>query len=78
VDAVEYLIVGGHAVAFHGYPRVTGGIHVFVRATSESARRVLRRAHLREESIGWRVVASSTTPGDRLGRPTKRPPSRTR
>lgn len=24
--AVEYLIVGGYAVAFHGFPRYTGDI----------------------------------------------------
>lgn len=41
MDAVEYLIVGGHAVAFHGYPRVTGDIDFFVRATSENAGRML-------------------------------------
>jgi hypothetical protein len=26
---VEYLIVGGYAVAFHGYPRFTKGIDIF-------------------------------------------------
>jgi hypothetical protein len=33
--AVEYLIVGGYAVAFHGFPRYTGDIDFFV-AVSES------------------------------------------
>jgi hypothetical protein len=33
--AVEYLIVGGYAVAFHGFPRYTGDIVFFV-AVSES------------------------------------------
>ena len=23
---VEYLLIGGHAVAFHGYPRATGDL----------------------------------------------------
>lgn len=32
---VEYLIVGGYAVAFHGFPRYTGDIDFFV-AVSES------------------------------------------
>ena len=31
---VEFLVVGGHAVAFHGYPRFTGDIDFFV-AVSE-------------------------------------------
>lgn len=25
---VEYLVVGGHAVAFHGHPRFTGDIYL--------------------------------------------------
>jgi predicted nucleotidyltransferase len=39
---VEYLIVGGHAVAFHGHPRFTGDIDFFVRTTPENAQRLLR------------------------------------
>jgi hypothetical protein len=38
---VEYLVVGGHAVAFHGHPRFTGDIDFFVNASAENARRVL-------------------------------------
>jgi len=38
---VEYLIVGGYALAFHGAPRVTGDIDLFVRPTDENARRIL-------------------------------------
>ena len=30
---VEYLIVGGYALAFHGAPRFTGDIDLFIRAT---------------------------------------------
>jgi hypothetical protein len=30
----EYLVVGGHAVAFHGYPRFTGDIDFWVRSTA--------------------------------------------
>ena len=38
---VEYLIVGGHAVAFHGHPHFTGDIDFFVRVTPENAQRLL-------------------------------------
>ena len=31
---VEYMIVGGYAVAFHGYPRFTKDIDVFFNATA--------------------------------------------
>ncbi len=39
---VEYLIVGGYALAFHGAPRFTGDIDLFVRPTSENARRIIK------------------------------------
>jgi len=38
---VEYLLVGGHAVAFHGHPRFTGDIDFFVRTTPANAQRLL-------------------------------------
>ena len=37
---VEYLIVGGFAVAYHGHPRTTGDIDLFIRSTPENADRV--------------------------------------
>ena len=39
---VDYLVVGGYAVSYHGYPRVTGDIDVWVRPTPENADRVVR------------------------------------
>lgn len=39
---VDYLVVGGHAVAFHGYPRFTGDVDFFINATPENAGRVLQ------------------------------------
>ena len=38
---VEYLIVGGYALAFHGAPRFTGDIDLLVEADSENAKRIL-------------------------------------
>jgi hypothetical protein len=38
---VEYLIVGGYALAFHGAPRFTGDIDLFVRPVRENARKIL-------------------------------------
>lgn len=40
-NAVEYLIVGGYAVAWYGYPRFTGDFDVWIRPTVENARNVL-------------------------------------
>ena len=39
---VEYLIVGGYALAFHGAPRYTGDIDILVRPHPENARRILQ------------------------------------
>lgn len=38
---VEYLVVGAHAFAFHGKPRFTKDLDLFVRSSSDNARRVL-------------------------------------
>jgi hypothetical protein len=38
---VEYLVVGGYAVAFHGHPRFTGDIDFLVHATPQNAKRLL-------------------------------------
>src|SRR5881394_1680221 len=34
---VRYLIVGGYAVAFHGYPRTTGDIDIFIELSDRNA-----------------------------------------
>ncbi len=34
---VRYLIVGGYAVAFHGYPRTTGDIDIFIELSHKNA-----------------------------------------
>ncbi len=39
--AVEYLVVGGYALAAHGRPRYTGDIDLWIRATKDNAARVL-------------------------------------
>jgi len=39
-NSVEFVIVGGHAVAFHGHPRATKDLDVLVRPTAENAKRV--------------------------------------
>lgn len=71
---VEYLVVGGHAVAFHGYPRFTGDIDLFVRPTPDNAERVL--AALVAFGFGnvGLDVASLTQPDKviQLGRPPNR------
>jgi hypothetical protein len=40
-EAVEYVVVGGFAVAKHGYPRYTGDLDVFIAGTKENAEKML-------------------------------------
>ena len=39
---VHYLIVGGYAVAFHGYPRYTKDIDVWIWINLENAKKVIK------------------------------------
>ncbi len=39
---VDYIIVGAHALAYHGAPRYTGDMDILVRPDSENAQRILR------------------------------------
>lgn len=38
---VEFLLVGGYALAFHGAPRYTGDMDIFVHASSLNAARIM-------------------------------------
>ncbi len=40
-NGVEYLIVGGYALAFHGAPRFTGDIDLYVRPGAANASRIM-------------------------------------
>ncbi len=48
--AVEYVIVGAHALAYHGSPRYTGDLDLYVRPDAENASRIL--AALEEFGFG--------------------------
>src|SRR5580658_7954507 len=41
-NEVDYLIVGAFAVAFHGFPRSTADLDLFVRRTPENGARAIR------------------------------------
>ena len=38
---VRYLVVGGYAVALHGYPRYTKDIDIWIESTQENADRLI-------------------------------------
>ena len=42
---VNYLIVGGYALAFHGSPRTTGDIDILVQPSKTNAKRILNALH---------------------------------
>jgi len=72
--SVDFLVVGGHAVAFHGYPRFTGDIDFLLRPSDANAERVLRV--LRDFGFGSLplTIADFTGPERvvQLGRPPNR------
>ena len=38
---IDYVVVGGHAVAYHGHPRFTGDIDFLVRPTQQNGARLV-------------------------------------
>jgi hypothetical protein len=64
-QGVEFLVVGGHAVAFHGYPRLTEDVDLLVRPSLENGSRILRALGLFGfGSIG--LTAEDFTAPDRM------------
>lgn len=53
---VEYLLIGGYAVAFHGYPRATADLDVWIATNPPNAERVV--AALKE--FGFNLPSLST------------------
>jgi hypothetical protein len=41
-EKVEFLVVGGYAMAFHGFVRATGDIDLWIRCSDENAEKVCR------------------------------------
>lgn len=41
-NGVEYLLIGGYAVGYHGYPRATNDIDIWIAMNQENASRITR------------------------------------
>src|SRR5437879_2094254 len=41
VNGVEYLLIGAYAVGYHGYPRATKDLDVWIASTLENATRIV-------------------------------------
>lgn len=52
---VNYLLVGGYAVGYHGYPRATADLDIWVARTEENARKLVAVL----EEFGFRDAASA-------------------
>ena len=59
---VKYLVVGGYAVEYYGYPRATADMDIWIvvdEVNAEKTARMLRDFGMPEkESINWTVVSS--------------------
>jgi hypothetical protein len=58
---VEYLIVGGYALAFHGAPRFTGDLDIFVKPDAVNAQRILHAL----EAFGFASVGLTASDFER-------------
>jgi len=67
----RYMLVGGHAVGFHGVPRATKDIDVWVDATPDNAARVVKALHDFGAPLGGLSEADLSRPGRgfRMGAP---------
>lgn len=54
-ESVEFVVVGGYAVAFHGYVRATNDMDLFFRNTAEN----IRRIRIALERFGFSTPESS-------------------
>ena len=56
VHKVEYIIVGGYALAYHGAPRYTGDIDIYVKPDSQNAGQIMKAlAEFGFSSVGLTV-----------------------
>ena len=39
---IEYLLIGGWAVGYYGYPRATGDMHIWVSSKKENAEKLVK------------------------------------
>ncbi len=72
-NRVEFVIVGAHAVAFHGYPRGTKDLDILIRPTPDNIPRVL--AALDDFGFGSLGLKEADFSGDnvvQLGYPPNR------
>jgi hypothetical protein len=61
-EQVEFMVVGAYALAFHGFPRATGDIDLWVGCSDENAERVWRALKRFGAPLSDLTVADLKTP----------------
>lgn len=70
---VDYLVVGGYALAAHGHPRYTGDIDFWIRATQDNLERLLLALQdFGFGSLGLRLADFDADTVVQLGQPPRR------
>ena len=62
-EGVDFLIVGAFALAVHGHPRATGDIDVWIRPSTDNAKRVWRALTVFGAPLFDYTIEDMTTPG---------------
>jgi hypothetical protein len=62
-EKVEFLVVGGYAMAFHGYVRATGDIDLWIRCSHDNAEKVWRALQVFGAPLFDWTVDDFQTPG---------------
>ena len=73
---VAYMVVGGYAVGFHGYPRYTGDLDIWIKRSEENVIELLRviksfggpHAELNQEDLLRKPTKENPSPGVGIGR----------
>lgn len=55
---VKYLLIGGYAVGYHGYPRATADMDIWISLAAENVRRVIKV--IREFGFGNSTLSAET------------------
>jgi predicted nucleotidyltransferase len=73
-ENVEFVIIGGYAVAFHGFVRTTNDMDIFFRATSKNISRIRKALKKFGLQITSKQAREFTDPGNiiRMGIPPVR------
>lgn len=73
-EAIEYLVVGGYAVGYFGYPRPTGDLDIWIAIHPNSAKKLLQVLAKFGFADAGATVELLTTPGKviRMGLPPVR------